>query len=173
MEPEQVYVSLGSNVDRETHVREGLSALHARFGALEVSTVYECPAVGFEGEAFYNLVVAFDSAEPIAEVHAALHEIEGRFGRDRSQPRYSPRTLDLDLLLYGERIVREGRLVLPRPEIDRVAFVLGPLAELAGDRLHPIHRQPYTALWAGFEGVGAGELVPVDPRGLVPPEVLA
>lgn len=169
---ERVYVSLGSNVDRETHVREGLRALHARFGGLEVSTVYECPAVGFEGEAFYNLVAAFDSTEPIADVHAALHAIEDRFGRDRSRPRYSPRTLDLDLLLYGERIVREGRLVLPRPEIDRVAFVLAPLAELAGDGLHPVHRRPYTELWARFEGIGATELVPVDPGGLVPPEVL-
>lgn len=170
--PERVYVSLGSNVDREMHVREGLRALHARFGDLEVSTVYECPAVGFAGEPFYNLVAAFDSDEPVADVHAALHAIEDRFGRDRSRPRYSPRTLDLDLLLYGERIVREGRLVLPRPEIDRLAFVLGPLAELAGDRLHPVHREPFTALWARFDGIGAGELVPVDPAGLVPPDVM-
>lgn len=170
--PERVYVSLGSNVDRETHVREGLRALHGRFGGLEVSTVYECPAVGFDGEPFYNLVAAFDSSEPVTEVHAALHAIEDRFGHDRSRPRYSPRTLDLDLLLFGERIVRADRLVLPRPEIDRLAFVLGPLAELAGDRLHPVHRQPFTVLWARFEGIGAGELVPVDLGGLVPPEVL-
>jgi len=169
---ERVYVSIGSNVDREHNIPGGLQALYRRFGPLAVSTVYECPAVGFEGEDFYNLVVGFDSEEPIADVHAALHEIEDRYGRDRSKPKFSPRTLDLDLLLYGDRIWREGRLVLPRPEIDRVAFVLGPLAELAGDRLHPVHDVPFTALWARFDGIGAGEIIPVDPDGLVPPDVL-
>ena len=169
---ERVYVSIGTNVDREANLSGGLAALSERFGRLAVSTVYECPAVGFEGDAFLNAVAGFDSDEPVVEVQAALHAIENRFGRDRSRPKYSPRTLDLDLLLYGDRILREGRLVLPRPEIDKVAFVLGPLAELAGDRLHPVHREPFTALWARFDGIGAGELRPVDPAGLVPAGVL-
>ncbi|MDZ7747987.1 MAG: 2-amino-4-hydroxy-6-hydroxymethyldihydropteridine diphosphokinase [Halofilum sp. (in: g-proteobacteria)] len=169
---ERVHVSIGSNVDREANLRGALEALHARFGPLAVSTIYECPAVGFEGEAFLNAVAAFDSDEPVADVHAALRAIEDRFGRDRAQPKFSPRTLDLDLLLYGDRILRAGPLVLPRPEIGRVAFVLGPLAELAGDHPHPVHGEPFTALWARFDGVGAGELTPVDPAGLVPDEVL-
>lgn len=169
---ERVYVSFGSNVDREANLRGGLTALHERFGRLAVSTIYECPAVGFEGEPFLNGVAGFDSDEPVAEVHAALHAIEDRFGRDRSRPRYSPRTLDLDLLLYGDRILREGRLVVPRSEIDKVAFVLAPLAELAGDRPHPVHGEPLTALWARFDGIGAGDLTPVDPDGLVPAHIL-
>jgi len=170
---ERVYISLGSNVERERNVPGGLRALRARFGPLAVSTVFECPAVGFEGEDFYNLAVAFDSAEPVTGVNSALHAIEDAFGRDRAQPKFSPRTLDLDLLLYGERVLESGRLVLPRPEIDRMAFVLAPLAELAGGRLHPVHRIPFDAMWADFDGTGAGELRPVDPAGLVPPEVLA
>lgn len=169
---ERVFVSLGSNTDREANIPHGLRALHRRFGPLAVSTVYQCPAVGFDGDPFYNLVIAFDGTEPVQVVHAALHAIEDDFGRDRSQPKFSPRTLDLDLLLCGERILREGRLVLPRPEIDRVAFVLGPLAELAGSRLHPLHRRSFAEMWAAFDGVGAGELVPVELTGLVPPEVL-
>ena len=169
---ERVYLSVGSNVERERNVPAGLRALHERFGPLAVSTVYECPAVGFPGDDFYNLVAAFDSDEPVAEVYAAIHAIEDRFGRDRGAPKFSPRTLDLDLLLYGDRILRDGRLVLPRPEIDRVAFVLAPLAELAGNRLHPVHAEPYTALWARFDGIGARELTPVDAAGLVPAEVL-
>ena len=169
---ERVYVSFGSNVDRGFHVHGALRALHERFGPLAISTIYECPAVGFEGEDFLNGVAGFDSDESVEAVHAALRHIEDRFGRDRSRPRFSPRTLDLDLLLYGDRILRDGGLVLPRPEIDKVAFVLGPLAELAGDREHPVHREPYTALWARFQGIGAGELVPVDPAGLVDPDVL-
>jgi 2-amino-4-hydroxy-6-hydroxymethyldihydropteridine diphosphokinase len=169
---ERVYVSIGTNVDREANLRGGLGALRARFGPLTVSTIYECPAVGFEGEDFLNGVAGFDCDEPIAEVHAALRAIEDRFGRDRSQPKYSPRTLDLDLLLYGDVVLRDGVLVLPRPEIEKVAFVLGPLTELVGDRPHPVHGEPFTALWARFEGIGAGELVPVDPAGLVDPDVL-
>lgn len=169
---DRVYLSLGSNVERERHIPAGLRALRERFGPLIVSTVYQCPAVGFEGEDFYNLVVGFDSDEPVAEIHAAIHAIEDRFGRDRHAPKFSSRTLDIDLLLYGDRIVREARLVLPRPEIDRVAFVLAPLAELAGDRLHPVQREPFADLWARFRGIGAHELVAVDAAGLVPPEVL-
>jgi len=169
---ERVFISVGTNVDREHHLREALRALRARFGPLSVSTIYECPAVGFDGEDFYNCVAAFDSAEPVLDVYGALHAIEDRFGRDRAQPKFSPRTLDLDLLLFGDRILREGKLVLPRPEIDRVAFVLGPLAELAGDRLHPVRGEPFTRIWAAFDGIGAGEIAPVDPAGLVDPDVL-
>lgn len=170
---ERVYLSLGSNVARERNIPRGLRALHERFGPLTVSTVYECPAVGFEGDDFYNLVAAFDSGEPVREVHAAIHAIEDRFGRDRDAPKFSPRTLDIDMLLYGDRILRDGRLVLPRPEIERVAFVLCPLAELAGTHLHPVRGEPYAVLWARFDGIGAHELTPVDPAALVPPEVLA
>jgi len=170
---ERVFLSVGSNVERESNIPAGLRALHARFGPLAVSTLYECPAVGFEGEDFYNLVVGFDSSESVSAVHGALHEIEDRFGRDRDLPKFSPRTLDIDLLLYGERIVRDGRLVLPRPEIERVAFVLAPLAELAPNREHPVTGDTYTAMWAAFDGIGAHELTPVDPAGLVPREVLA
>jgi 2-amino-4-hydroxy-6-hydroxymethyldihydropteridine diphosphokinase len=169
---ERVYISIGSNVERDRNIPGGLRALHQRFGPLTVSTLYECPAVGFEGEDFYNLVVAFDSTEPVLEVNAALHAIEDRFGRDRSKPKFSARTLDFDLLLYGDQVLREGKLVLPRPEIDRVAFVLGPLAELAGSRLHPVRGVTLTEMWARFDGIGAGELRPVDPEGLIPPEVL-
>ncbi|MEX0607607.1 MAG: 2-amino-4-hydroxy-6-hydroxymethyldihydropteridine diphosphokinase [Halofilum sp. (in: g-proteobacteria)] len=169
---ERVYVSIGSNVDRAANLRAGLSALHARFGPMAVSTIYECPAVGFEGDPFYNCVVAFDSNEPVDTVHAELHAIEDRHGRDRSQPKFSPRTLDLDLLLYGDRVVREGRLILPRPDIDQVAFVLAPLAELASERVHPARQETFTELWGRFDGVGADDLVPIDPGPLVPPEVI-
>lgn len=170
---ERVFLSVGSNVERDANIPAGLRALRERFGPLAVSTVYECPAVGFDGADFYNLVVAFDSDEPVLDVHEALHEIEDRFGRDRGQPKFSPRTLDIDLLLYGERILREGRLVLPRPEIERVAFVLAPLAELAPAHEHPVSGVSFTAMWAGFDGIGARELTPVNPAGLVPEEILA
>ena len=170
---ERVYVSIGSNIAREENIPAGLRALHERFGALSVSTLYECPAVGFEGEDFYNLVVGFDSDERAEAINAALHAIEDAFGRDRSRPKFSARALDLDLLLYGDHRLEAGKLVLPRPEIDRVAFVLGPLAELAGTRRHPLRGEPLSDLWARFDGIGAGELRPIDPAGLIPPELQA
>jgi 2-amino-4-hydroxy-6-hydroxymethyldihydropteridine diphosphokinase len=170
---ERIYVGFGSNVDRRDNVAGGLGALAERFGALTVSTIYACPAVGFDGDDFYNGVVAFDSDEPVAAVHAALRRIEARFGRDRRQPRYAARSLDLDLLLFGDRIVRQDGLVLPRPEIERMAFVLAPLAELALDRLHPVRREPFTQLWANFSARAADRLSPVDRRGLVDTAVLA
>jgi len=168
----RVFVSIGSNIDRDLHFPAGLEALHARFGRLSVSTVYACPAVGFDGDDFYNAVVAFDSDEPAAAIHAALHAIEDRHGRDRTRPKFSARTLDLDLLLYGDQVLRDGRLVLPRPEIERFAFVLAPLAELAGERRHPVRGETFATLWARFDGLGAEDLRPVDPAALVPPAVL-
>jgi 2-amino-4-hydroxy-6-hydroxymethyldihydropteridine diphosphokinase len=170
---ERVYISFGSNVEREVNLGGGLRAMHERFGPLDVSTVYACPAVGFEGDAFYNGVAAFDTDESVATVHAALRSIEERYGRDRRQPKFSARTLDLDLLLFGERILRNDELVLPRPEIDCMAFVLAPLAELAMDRLHPVHNEPFTRLWARFEGTGAGQLEPVDRLTVVDASALA
>jgi 2-amino-4-hydroxy-6-hydroxymethyldihydropteridine diphosphokinase len=169
---ERVYVSFGSNIERQANIAGSLRALFDRFGGLTVSTVYACPPVGFDGDTFYNGVVAFDTEAAVADVHTDLREIEARFGRDRSQPRYAARSLDLDLLLFGDRILRQQELVLPRPEIEQMAFVLAPLAELALDRPHPVRQEPFTRLWARFDGAGLGELTPVDRRSIVDPAIL-
>ena len=156
----RVYVSLGSNIERERHIRAALDALEGRYGRLEVSQVYESEAVGFEGDPFYNLVVAFDTDEDPVALDQALHAIEAANGRDRKAPKFSARTLDLDLLLYGDAVVDSGRLQLPRDEITRYAFVLLPLAEIAGEARHPLSGESYRALWAGFDA-GDQRLWPV------------
>lgn len=150
----RVYVGVGSNIDPEWNIREGIKSLRSRFGELIISPVYESEAVGFSGDNFYNLVIGFNSDEPYEQIATALHEIEASFGRDRGQGYMSSRTLDLDLLLYGELVVEEGNLQLPRNDILEYAFVLKPLAELAGDQLHPVLKRSYSDLWCAFEQPG-------------------
>ncbi len=148
----RVYVSIGSNIDRERSVRQGVAGLREAFGPLTLSPVYETAAVGFEGDDFYNLVAGFDTGLSPQEVAGRLRAIEDATGRDRSQPRFSPRTLDLDLLLYDDAVLREQGLRIPRDEILKYAFVLKPLADIAGGLRHPECGETYAALWARFEG---------------------
>jgi 2-amino-4-hydroxy-6-hydroxymethyldihydropteridine diphosphokinase len=155
-------VSIGSNVERARHVRGALAALRSRYGPLLVSAVYETPAVGFDGDPFYNLVVAFVTDEAPSAVAAALAAIERAHGRTREANRHAPRTLDLDLLLHGDTVLTEGALRLPRPEIPEYAFVLGPLAEILPDLRHPASERTYGELWAAFRGPRALTRVALD-----------
>lgn len=147
----EVFVSVGSNVEPRRHIRAGLARMRERFGALRLSPVYESEAVGFSGDNFLNLVVAFDTHEAATVVNEALHAIERACGRRRGGARYAPRTLDLDLILYGDAIIKETGLRVPRGDILRYAFVLRPLAELAGDGRHPVSGLTFTGLWARFD----------------------
>jgi 2-amino-4-hydroxy-6-hydroxymethyldihydropteridine diphosphokinase len=147
----KIYISLGSNIDRDRNTRAGIKALRERFGELELSSVYESEAVGFEGDAFYNMVIACEISEDVHSANRALAEIEDAHGRNRSGPRFSSRTLDLDLLLYDDLVLDENGLKLPREEILKNAFVLWPLAEIAPERIHPVAQKTYAELWAGFD----------------------
>ncbi len=149
-----VFVSIGSNIDRERNVASALSMLEERFGPLKVSSVFESEAVGFEGDPFFNLVVGFSTALSVQGVVSRLAAMEERHGRTRNSKKFSARTLDLDLLLYGDEVQRVGKLELPREEITRYAFMLEPLAELAPDRRHPVLQQTYAELWADYDKSG-------------------
>jgi 2-amino-4-hydroxy-6-hydroxymethyldihydropteridine diphosphokinase len=147
----RIYISLGSNIDREANTRAGVRALQQAFGELELSSVYESEAVGFEGDVFYNMVIACDTDDDVHTTNKKLAAIEDRHGRDRSGPRFSSRTLDLDLLLYDDMVINEKGLSLPRDEILKNAFVLWPLAEIAPKLRHPVVKRSYAGLWSDFD----------------------
>lgn len=143
----RVFVGVGSNVDRERSIRAGIAELRDRFGSLELSPVYESSAVGFTGDSFYNLVAAFDTDLSPETVDDILHDIEGRHGRSRDSGSFAPRTLDLDLLLYGDLVAQQGSVRVPREDIVRYAFVLRPLADLAGEVRHPVTGRTFREMW--------------------------
>ncbi len=156
----RVYVSIGSNIDREANIRGAVRMLREHYGPLTLSRVYETPAEGFDGDAFYNLAAGFDTDEPIEQVRQTLADIEAAHGRTRNGPRSGPRTLDLDLLLYGNLVRHDGGLDIPRGEIAKYAFVLGPLAEIAPDLRHPETGVRLGEMWEKF--AGRRELRPVE-----------
>ncbi|MBT8147369.1 MAG: 2-amino-4-hydroxy-6-hydroxymethyldihydropteridine diphosphokinase [Gammaproteobacteria bacterium] len=146
----QAVLSLGSNIDPAFNIRTAVTHLRTRYPDLLVSPVYESEAVGFTGDNFINLVVALKTDAGLAALIAELKQLEDQQGRDRTAPRFSGRTLDIDLLSFdGLQGVHAG-LELPRPEIVEHAFVLRPLADLLPNSLHPSRQLPYSQLWEEF-----------------------
>lgn len=144
----RVYVSIGSNIDQRRNIRSCLEALRSYFGELLLSRVYENKAVGFDGDNFYNLVAGFETDREVHEVAAILREIEESHGRVRGSEKFSSRTLDVDMLLYDDLVLKENGLEIPRGEITRYAFVLKPLAEVDPERMHPTLQKSFARLWA-------------------------
>lgn len=157
----RVHVGIGSNVERERSIRGGVHDLASRFDDLELSQVYDCPAVGFKGQSFLNLVAGFSTDITLEDLNLQLKEIEADNGRVRGSKKFSDRTLDIDVLLYGDLIKHEGRIDVPRYEIRRYAFVLRPLSEMIPDSLHPELKLSYRDMWNGFDDA-AQPMSPVE-----------
>lgn len=150
-------LALGSNLgDRVLHLRRGLEAL-ARVVRIEaVSSVYESRPVGYRAQPdFLNLVIVGETGLAPEELLARMQEVERAAGRERSF-RNGPRTLDIDLIFFGGRLVEGERLRVPHPRWSERAFVLAPLQEIAPSWTDPVSGCTVAALW----GRRRGELEP-------------
>jgi len=157
-----VYVAVGSNVEAERNLALAAGELRRHFPDVRFSPWYRNRAVGFEGDDFINFVAGFTTELLIDSVLARLHAIEALCGRPREAPRWAPRTMDLDVLLYGDLVCNEPRLKLPRPDLLKRAFMLGPLAALAPDLVHPTEQVTIGELWLRFDRA-AHPLIEVTP----------
>ena len=146
-----VYVAAGSNIEPERHLALAVAELAREFPGARSSPWYRNRAVGFEGADFINLAVGFTTGLPVHAVLERLHAIEARCGRARDAPRWAPRTMDLDVLLYGELVCDESGLKLPRPDLLKRAYMLGPLAALAPEVMHPTAHLTIGELWQRFD----------------------
>lgn len=155
-----VYVAAGSNVEPELNLARACAAISRAWPDARFSQAYRNAAVGFEGPEFINLVVGFSTAETLPAVLARLHGIETDCGRPRNAPKWASRTMDLDILMYGDLIEKTAEYTVPRPDLLRRAFMLGPMAEIAPDVIHPIAHRTIAALWAEFTP-GAHVMTPV------------
>jgi 2-amino-4-hydroxy-6-hydroxymethyldihydropteridine diphosphokinase len=137
--PHPVYLSLGSNLgDRETHLREAIQRLQSVGPVQSISSLYETQPVEFTDQPwFLNCAVALETSSTPTQLMQQLLEIERDMGRQRLQKK-GPRTIDLDILLFGDVVVNTAELTIPHPAMQYRRFVLKPLAEIAPDAEHPV-----------------------------------
>ena len=133
----EVYIGIGSNVDREKNILSCMNVLRKKFKNLITSPVYETNSMGFSGPNFYNLVCRFSAQENLSDLKKILNEIETTHGRTFSEEKFSSRTLDIDILYYDNLIFESEKITIPREEIIRYDFVLKPLVDIAPDFIHP------------------------------------
>ena len=155
-----VYVAAGSNVEPERYLATALRALAAAFGPLTLSPAYKNKAVGFEGADFINLVVGFHTEDSVVGIRQQLQKIEAACDRPPGAPKWAPRTMDLDILLFGDLVSNEPGLVIPRPDLLKRPYMLKPMADIAPDVRHPTLNKTMRELWADFQG-GDHEMVEV------------
>lgn len=157
----QVFIAIGSNVDPVTRVPQAARALKRVFAGVRFSSCYRNPAFGFKGPDFVNAVAGFVTTLPISRLLEVLREIEQQCGRAASDPKWEPRAMDLDLLLYGDEVGSGPGYTLPRPDLTKRIYMLGPLAGLAPDFIYPPSGPSIGQLWQQFPREGLS-LVPLE-----------
>jgi 2-amino-4-hydroxy-6-hydroxymethyldihydropteridine diphosphokinase len=144
------YLGIGSNIDAQLNIASGIAGLREQFGEVSLSPIYQSASYGFDGEDFINLVARIETEMGPMELKEFLHDLEDLHQRNRDAPKFSDRTLDIDILLYDDLYLVSPALSLPRGEILSAAHVLKPLADLAPDLLHPVCHKTMGELWDAF-----------------------
>lgn len=144
-----LYLGLGSNLNRRANIRAAMSELEALFGQVECSRIYKNEAAGMKARCFFNLVIRVQCSCSLSVVIDVMRKIEDKMGRDRTRPGQVP--IDIDVLLYGRWVGQFRSLELPRHDILTRAYVLKPLAQLAPRLCHPVIGRGYSDLWEQFQ----------------------
>ena len=163
---------IGSNDNAIANIRGALDSLQNKFGPLRCSNVYRSAAVGFDGDDFLNLVALAESDEPVPQVVAWLKNLEVQLGRDRAQPQFSSRPIDIDLLTPDAPDHAHGTLTVSHHEVLISAFILRPLAELLPNRTLGPAGPSFAESWANANK-SQQPLTQVEfnwPESLSPPE---
>jgi len=154
----KIYLGIGSNIEPETNIVAGVKSLKTLFSAVEISPTYLAPPFGFEGDYFHNLVICAETDLSIKEVVDALRQIEFDHGRPDQAVKFSSRSLDIDLLLFGDFVGKVEGYKIPRSDIDKFDFVLRPLQDIAGGVTHPVSGKTFSELWCAMKQKCANEL---------------
>jgi 2-amino-4-hydroxy-6-hydroxymethyldihydropteridine diphosphokinase len=146
-----VYVAAGSNVDPEENLARACREIAQTWPDAIFSRAYRNKAVGFEGPDFINMVLGFHSNDPLAKVLVRLRDIEVICGRPRNSPKWASRAMDLDVLLFGTRVEKTDDYTVPRPDLLKRPYMLGPMAEIAPSVVHPTAQKTIGELWREFD----------------------
>ena len=147
----EVFLSLGSNIDPEENLKYACRELKKAFGNIQISSVYKNKPIGFEGNDFLNIVVKVKSTFNPNEMLDLLRSLEIATGRDIGTGAFDSRTLDIDMVLYGDLVHPEKPFKIPRNDIELYSFVLCPLAEIDPDGIHPVTGKTFKDLWESFD----------------------
>ncbi|WCP67526.1 2-amino-4-hydroxy-6-hydroxymethyldihydropteridine diphosphokinase [Vibrio tubiashii] len=140
------YIGIGSNIDRRKHIQAAITELNAIGSDIRLSTIYECESIGFESNAFYNLVVEMKTSLTLTEFSRQLRKIELKWGRAENAGKFEPRTVDLDIILFGDQTC-SSKPEIPRGDIFKYAFVLKPLFELCPQLVVPQDGRTIEQIW--------------------------
>ena len=151
----KAYLSLGSNLEPERHLDAAVKALRESFGEVVLSDWVRTKAIGFDGPDFVNGAAVIETDWDVYRLNDWLHALEDAHGRRRDVPRFSSRTLDIDIVFYDDLILDgPGNLRIPRPELKH-AFVLQPLAQIVPDFVNPQTGKTLAAMWREFPAAPA------------------